>query len=63
MERDANGARAQILYTLSDRAEFLFTAEYSNDESGGLVGANALSACGDDIFVVESGLEKHLGWD
>jgi len=58
-KRDANGARAQILYTLSDRAEFLFTAEYTNDESGGLVGANALSACcGDDLFVVESGLEN-----
>ena len=58
-KRDANGARAQILYTLSDRAEFLFTAEYTNDESGGLVGANALSACcGDDLFVIESGLEN-----
>jgi len=58
-KRDANGARAQILYTPNDRTEFLFTAEYSNDETGGAVGANKLSACcGDDLYVVESGLEN-----
>ncbi len=58
-KRDANGARAQILYTLNDRTEFLFTAEYSNDETGGAVGANKLSACcGDDIYVIVSGLEN-----
>ena len=56
-KRDANGARAQILYVPNDRTEFLFTAEYSSDDTGGAVGANKLSACcGDDLFVVESGL-------
>ena len=58
-KRDANGARAQILYVPNDRTELLFTAEYSNDTTGGAVGANKLSACcGDDLFVVESGLEN-----
>lgn len=56
-KRNANGARAQILWLPNDRTEFLFTAEYSNDDTGGAVGANKLSACcGDDLFVVESGL-------
>ena len=58
-KRNANGARAQILYAPNDRTEFLFTAEYSNDDTGGAVGANKLSACcGDDLFLVESGLEN-----
>ena len=58
-KRDARGARAQLIYLPSDRTEILFSAEYSQDDTGGAQGSNKLSACcGDDLFVVESGLEN-----
>ena len=38
---------------------FCFQLNTSQDDTGGIVGANKLSACcGDDLFVVESGLEN-----
>ena len=58
-KRDATGARAQFLFVPSDRTEILFTVEQTEDNTGGIVGANKLSACcGDDIYKVESGLEN-----
>ncbi len=35
-KRDARGARAQLMYVPSDRTEILFSAEYSQDDTGGL---------------------------
>ena len=58
-KRDATGARAQFLFLPNDRTEVLFTVEQAEDNTGGIVGANKLSACcGDDIYKVESGLEN-----
>ena len=58
-KRAAEGMRAQVLYAPDDRFEFLATLEYSDDDTGGIVGANALSACcGDDLYKVESGLKN-----
>ena len=58
-KRSAEGMRAQVLYAPDDRFEFLATLEYSDDDTGGIVGANALSSCcGDDLYKVESGLEN-----
>ena len=55
--REATGARVQVLYSPSDRFEALFSYEHSDDDTGGIVGANALSACcADDVYKVESGL-------
>ena len=55
--REATGARVQVLYSPSDRFEALLTYEHSDDDTGGIVGANALSACcSDDVYKVESGL-------
>ena len=55
--REATGARVQVLYSPSDRFEALLTYEHSDDDTGGIVGANALSACcADDVYKVESGL-------
>ena len=55
--REATGARVQVLYSPSDRFEALLTYEHSDDDTGGIVGANALSACcSDDVYQVESGL-------
>ena len=55
--QEATGARVQVLYSPSDRFEALFTYEHSDDDTGGIVGANALSACcSDDVYQVESGL-------
>ena len=55
--REATGARVQLLYSPSDQFEALFTYEHSDDDTGGIVGSNALSACcGDDVYKVESGL-------
>ena len=55
--REATGARVQVLYSPSDRFEALLSYEHSDDDTGGIVGANALSACcGDDVYKVESGL-------
>ena len=57
--REATGARVQILYSPSDQFEALFSYEHSDDDTGGIVGANALSACcADDVYKVESGLEN-----
>ena len=56
-KRDATGVRAQFLYAPSDRTEILFTIDNTEDDTGGIVGSNKLSACcGDDLFKVESGL-------
>ena len=55
--QEATGARVQVLYSPSDRFEALLTYEHSDDDTGGIVGANALSACcSDDVYQVESGL-------
>ena len=55
--QEATGARIQVLYSPSDRFEALLTYEHSDDDTGGIVGANALSACcSDDVYQVESGL-------
>ena len=55
--REATGARVQVLYSPSDRFEALLSYEHSDDDTGGIVGANALSACcSDDVYQVESGL-------
>ena len=55
--REATGARVQVLYSPSDRFEALLSYEHSDDDTGGIVGANALSACcSDDVYKVESGL-------
>jgi len=55
--QEATGARLQVLYSPSDQFEALFTYEHSDDDTGGIVGANALSACcSDDVYKVESGL-------
>ena len=55
--QEATGARLQVLYSPSDQFEALFTYEHSDDDTGGIVGANALSACcSDDVYQVESGL-------
>ena len=55
--REATGARVQVLYSPSDRFEALLSYEHSDDDTGGIVGANALSACcADDVYKVESGL-------
>ncbi len=55
--QEATGARVQVLYSPSDQFEALFTYEHSDDDTGGIVGANALSACcSDDVYKVESGL-------
>jgi len=55
--QEATGARVQVLYSPTDRFETLFTYEHSDDDTGGIVGANALSACcSDDVYQVESGL-------
>ena len=55
--REATGARVQVLYSPSDRFEALLTYEHSDDDTGGIVGANALSACcSNDVYKVESGL-------
>ena len=55
--QEATGARVQVLYSPSDQFEALFTYEHSDDDTGGIVGANALSACcSDDVYQVESGL-------
>ena len=55
--QEATGARVQVLYSPSDRFEALLTYEHSDDDTGGIVGANALSACcADDVYKVESGL-------
>ena len=55
--REATGARVQGLYSPSDRFEALLSYEHSDDDTGGIVGANALSACcADDVYKVESGL-------
>ena len=55
--QEATGARVQVLYSPSDQFEALFTYEYSDDDTGGIVGANAMSACcSDDVYKVESGL-------
>jgi len=55
--QEATGARVQVLYSPSDRFEALLTYEHSDDDTGGIVGANALSACcSDDVYKVESGL-------
>ncbi len=55
--REATGARVQVLYSPSDRFEALFSYEHSDDDTGGIVGANALSACcAGDVYKVESGL-------
>ena len=55
--QEATGARVQILYSPSERFEALLTYEHSDDDTGGIVGANALSACcSDDVYQVESGL-------
>ncbi|SVA97685.1 uncharacterized protein METZ01_LOCUS150539, partial [marine metagenome] len=57
--REATGVRVQILYSPSDQFEALFSYEHSDDDTGGIVGANALSACcADDVYKVESGLEN-----
>ena len=57
--REATGARVQILYSPSDQFEALFSYEHSDDDTGGIVGANALSACcANDVYKVESGLEN-----
>ena len=55
--QEATGARVQVLYSPSERFEALLTYEHSDDDTGGIVGANALSACcSDDVYQVESGL-------
>jgi iron complex outermembrane receptor protein len=55
--REATGARVQVLYSPSDRFEALFSYEHSDDDTGGIVGANVLSACcAGDVYKVESGL-------
>ena len=55
--REATGARVQVLYSPSDRFEALLSYEHSDDDTVGIVGANALSACcADDVYKVESGL-------
>jgi len=55
--QEATGARLQVLYSPSDQFEALFTYEHSDDDTGGIVGANALSACcSNDVYKVESGL-------
>jgi len=55
--QEATGARVQVLYSPSDQFEALFTYEHSDDDTGGIVGANALSTCcSDDVYKVESGL-------
>ena len=55
--QEATGARVQVLYSPSERFEALLTYEHSDDDTGGIVGANALSACcSDDVYKVESGL-------
>ena len=55
--QEATGARVQVLYSPSDQFEALLTYEHSDDDTGGIVGANALSACcSDDVYKVESGL-------
>ena len=55
--QEATGARVQLLYSPSDRFEALLTYEHSDDDTGGIVGANALSACcSDDVYQIESGL-------
>ena len=55
--REATGARVQVLYSPSDRFEALLSYEHSDDDTGGIVGANALSACcAGDVYKVESGL-------
>ena len=55
--REATGARVQVLYSPSDRFEALLSYEHSDDDTGGIVGANALSACcSNDVYKVESGL-------
>ena len=55
--REATGARVQVLYSPSDQFEALLTYEHSDDDTGGIVGANALSACcSNDVYKVESGL-------
>ena len=55
--QEATGARLQVLYSPSDQFEALFTYEHSDDDTGGIVGANALSACcSNDVYQVESGL-------
>ena len=55
--QEATGARVQVLYSPTDRFETLFTYEHSDDDTGGIVGANALSACcSDDVYQIESGL-------
>ena len=55
--QEATGARVQVLYSPSDRFEALLTYEHSDDDTGGIVGANALSACcSDDVYQIESGL-------
>ena len=57
--REATGARVQILYSPSDQFEALFSYEHSDDDTGGIVGANAMSACcANDVYKVESGLEN-----
>ncbi len=60
--QEATGARLQVLYSPSDQFEALFTYEHSDDDTGGIVGANALSACcSNDVYKVESGLVNT--WD
>ena len=57
--REATGTRVQILYSPSDQFEALFSYEHSDDDTGGIVGANAMSACcANDVYKVESGLEN-----
>ncbi len=58
-KRDATGIRAQFLHAPNERTELIFTIDRTKDDTGGIVGANALSACcGDDLFKIESGLSN-----